>query len=389
MLNKNLTEAIDLNIEGTSLIGTDKGINVYRASTPEAAGQFKVLGKRVSALQYYTQNTDTFNQYIDDTHRLYLFTKENSDEAIGAISTGYGDGSIQFCLKPSSEVATHILNLNCMFEGTSSVNNQIKELLPLHLIPELRLSKGEVIDNIWITDEHNSAILLSTILSDTTITQTHYTEIKIPESIKSIQPNAFIGDITFDKLVINESIFNNLDLLLDILPLNMYKSQPQDFKFCFTFDLEDIKDKLRDADRNDLLSELAGYHADNKIIYNYGLSDAEIQRRKELRDLKKKSSLYFKEEGKNITILGCRKDIINLEIPEEINGKPVTKIASYAFFEHPKLKTVKLPKTMKLIERGAFADTLLDVIQGPKDCVISRNNILRNGRSLSDKYITY
>ena len=43
-----------------------------------------------------------------------------------------------------------------------------------------------------------------------------------------------------------------------------------------------------------------------------------------------------------------------LEIPEMIDGKPVTTIASGAFWNCSKLKNVTLPKTLKTLESIAF-----------------------------------
>ena len=64
--------------------------------------------------------------------------------------------------------------------------------------------------------------------------------------------------------------------------------------------------------------------------------------------------LRYKVEGNHVVITGTRKGIEEIEIPETLEGKPVTIIGPYAFFGNKDLKEVKLPKTIKRIEKAAF-----------------------------------
>lgn len=80
--------------------------------------------------------------------------------------------------------------------------------------------------------------------------------------------------------------------------------------------------------------------------------ETEFQKIKAEREAHK---LRYKVEGNHIVITGTRKGIKEIEIPEELDGKPVTVIAPYAFFGNKDLQDVKLPKTIKRIEKAAFA----------------------------------
>lgn len=66
--------------------------------------------------------------------------------------------------------------------------------------------------------------------------------------------------------------------------------------------------------------------------------------------------LRYRNVGKGITIFGCKKGCRKLKIPEQINGKPVTDIAPFAFYGNNTLSHVLLPPTIKTIGKGAFAN---------------------------------
>lgn len=57
-----------------------------------------------------------------------------------------------------------------------------------------------------------------------------------------------------------------------------------------------------------------------------------------------------------VEILGIKdKDSRNVNIPDEINGLPVTSIGKYSFIDCHYIRNVNLPKTLNNIDRGAFA----------------------------------
>ncbi|MEO6054486.1 MAG: leucine-rich repeat domain-containing protein, partial [Chthoniobacterales bacterium] len=62
----------------------------------------------------------------------------------------------------------------------------------------------------------------------------------------------------------------------------------------------------------------------------------------------------YSVENNEITITGCPGKVTELLIPEKIDGMPVTKIGSGAFYRRPDLKSVSIPKGIKAIESRAF-----------------------------------
>ena len=55
-----------------------------------------------------------------------------------------------------------------------------------------------------------------------------------------------------------------------------------------------------------------------------------------------------------VAITGCDDDVTIATIPSEIEGKPVTKISSYAFSSKSKLVKVTIPDSVISIENSAF-----------------------------------
>ena len=64
---------------------------------------------------------------------------------------------------------------------------------------------------------------------------------------------------------------------------------------------------------------------------------------------------YYEESDGNMSIVGCGSDMKGaIEIPEEIDGKTVTKIAEGAFYNIEGLEGVTIPESVTVIESGAF-----------------------------------
>ena len=66
--------------------------------------------------------------------------------------------------------------------------------------------------------------------------------------------------------------------------------------------------------------------------------------------------LTYRETENGITILGYRGNATTLEIPSEINGKPVTTIGEYAFYWCDSLKSIVIPNSVTTIGYLAFED---------------------------------
>ena len=65
--------------------------------------------------------------------------------------------------------------------------------------------------------------------------------------------------------------------------------------------------------------------------------------------------IRYEFQGKIAVITGASKDEVEIEIPSELEGRPVSKIEAQALTEMPNLKRVVIPKTVKVIGPYAFA----------------------------------
>lgn len=67
---------------------------------------------------------------------------------------------------------------------------------------------------------------------------------------------------------------------------------------------------------------------------------------------------YQVEENDEVTITGILDlNAVSIDVPSQINGRKVTKIAKTAFASRISLETIYLPASIKVIEDGAFANT--------------------------------
>ena len=88
------------------------------------------------------------------------------------------------------------------------------------------------------------------------------------------------------------------------------------------------------------------------------------------------ANLRYKKEGKEITIIGIKHNFSgNVNIPEEIEGLPVTKIAPFAFYQKANIEKISFPVTLKEIGQGAFANTQVQKRTAflPAGCKIGKN----------------
>lgn len=70
----------------------------------------------------------------------------------------------------------------------------------------------------------------------------------------------------------------------------------------------------------------------------------------------REGSLNYLDDGQEITLTGAAEPISGvLELPGQINGKPVTTIAASAFAETPGLTVVTFPASIAVVGDGAFA----------------------------------
>lgn len=68
---------------------------------------------------------------------------------------------------------------------------------------------------------------------------------------------------------------------------------------------------------------------------------------------KEKSALKYKKYADHVEIVSCDTDAVDVVIPDNIDGLPVTSIGGYAFYACAKLKSIKIPDSITDI--GAFS----------------------------------
>lgn len=76
-------------------------------------------------------------------------------------------------------------------------------------------------------------------------------------------------------------------------------------------------------------------------------------------------NLKYKIVGDKVIITGVDSDVANIEIPDEIEGKPVTKITDNAFYMNTNLVSVKLGSNIKTLGQEAFARSSIKEITIP------------------------
>ena len=65
--------------------------------------------------------------------------------------------------------------------------------------------------------------------------------------------------------------------------------------------------------------------------------------------------VQYEIRGNMVVIMGCSKDESNLDLPEDIEDKPVGKIEANTFNNMDNIKRVVVPGTCKVIGAYAFA----------------------------------
>lgn len=68
------------------------------------------------------------------------------------------------------------------------------------------------------------------------------------------------------------------------------------------------------------------------------------------------TNFLFEDNGSSISVTGCSRSAVNIEIPPEMNGKPVTDISVNAFWGCADLRSVTIPNTVTYIGANAFGE---------------------------------
>ena len=371
---RNLTEAV--NIENAVHIGTAHGYDVFDILTYDAAQQFTIEDRDHQAGAAYTQDARTFNANIDDSQHLYFFARENTAEVYGAVvKSGSTHGDVTFV---GSDNASITIRCNFMFEnaGENSSKTYHNKPLPFFLIPGASF-EGQCpeIDCLYVEDGVLAAALL------------HFADIptnellaldNMPERITSLAANAFNYGLEVDVIKLGDHMdhlpAHCMDKVHNRILVTALET-PLDWNARWNEGKEDITIVGFGADPEALarLEQERAEAAEQERLRQEAEQRAaeEEARRRAEREARK---LRYKVKGKEVIITGTLSGINELEIPEEIEGKPVTTIAAYAFFEEEDLRKVTLPRSLKKIEQGAFHGSGVSSITIPRSCIVGKYN---------------
>ena len=371
---RKLTEAV--NIENAIHIGTAHGYDVFDILTYEAAQQFTIEDRDHQAGAAYTQNESTFNSNINESQHLYFFARENTSQVYGAVVKSNNTHSdVTFV---GSNNASVTIRCNFLYEnaGENSSKTYYNKPLPFFLVPGANF-EGQCpeIDCLYIEDGVLSAALLhfADIPTNELLTLDN-----MPRRITSIAADAFNYGLEVDVIKLDEHIealpAHCMDkvhnrILVTMLEIPFHwdpewnAGKANITTLGFGADPEVVAQRERE--------KAAAEEAERLRREEEAQRAAEEERRRAEREARK---LRYKIKGKEVVITGTVSGIEELNIPEEIEGKPVTTIAAYAFFEEEDLRKVTLPASLKKIEQGAFYGSSVSSITVPKSCIVGKYN---------------
>lgn len=365
LISNNMTKILKeaLHIPGAACLGTGHGFDLFKITTWEGAQSFIVDGNQDRlAGDAYMQNQGTFEANINEQQQLFFFTRQNTNNVIGAVLKNGDWENIRFVASNGSYV-----NVRCNFQyeqiGGYSNNNVIDSSnpLPFYLIPEATFENqltDERFKGLYIHNNELQAVL------------THFSEyttlslIDIPETITSISSDAFNFGVSITSIILGNQIEHVDNHAMDNVLNNISVTKAR----------EDIQ---WPANWNAGKESITNYHTDKKAAIRSAWEQQKLKLEKEREEKTKlqAQNLRYQIKGKEVVILGLRKPTTSVIIPESIEGKPVAVISAFAFFEEDELMSIQLPSTLKIIERYAFEGTSIKgIINIPRNCIVSKGN---------------
>lgn len=385
-MSRIINEAI--RVEGAEYIGTGNGYDVFDIRTYEAAQQFRIEDRDHQAGAAYTQNESTFNANINESQHLYFFAEENTNRVYGAAVKGSNTHSnVTFVGENGSEIE---IRCNFLFENAAenSSKTYYNKPLPFYWIPDFSFegqtpfSQNSTEGCLYVEDGVLAAALVQ--FADAPLGE-HIPLDDMPTRITSISADAFNYGVEVDVIKLDDHIealpahcmdkvHGRILVTMSEAPFhwdpewNAGKQNITEYDYGADPELIAQREQERQAAAE---AERLRREAEQR-------QREEEERRRAEREARK---LRYKVKGKEVVITGTISGVEELEIPEEIEGKPVTTIAAYAFFDETDLIKVVIPRSLKLIEQGAFHGSGVRTIKIPKTCVVGKyNNQLRISR---------
>lgn len=375
----------ELHIEGADFLGNAFGFDVYKINTWNAAQQF--VGKtrdeqEKPAGEVWTSREEVFNTHIGRNNLyLYYFVNENTNNVLAAAI----NKDNQVLKIVNKDYAIVGLNYWVKMSGSSE---KIPEniIIPLFLLPNLIYTGKDGL--IFSSDNRILYGNYKGLLNPSSLPEL----VKIPESIVTIKSFAFkdypVANVLVDTNVLEVSphAFDDYSGIIDIGFENPEEALKDHY---WSSNWTNINDPTRirwgyylSDEEKARRAEAARIEAERLAAERRAAEEA-ARKREEIKNMPVEQALRFKEQGGNIIILGCRKTREQLIIPEQINGKPVTEVAAFAFYENKDLKEVKLPKTVTTIGKAAFYGCANAKIKYPKTAKVFTDAFVGVSRNIA------
>ena len=351
-----LTE--DLHIDGATFLGNAYGFDVYRILTWDAAEQFvpqeavEYEGEQFNtAGRIFIRSRATFEGNINDTIRFYLFALEGTNRVTWGVLSLNQDCQVTLQDKGFSFlIHGYVLQSSNVVEG-DEVN--VRGNLPLFLLPDIQYNghDGVIIKDNVVLGSYNGLIDPANVPEQVSL-----------EGITKIKSNAFTG-FCVPNVIVEASVKQ--------IEANAFNGYTGTIK-CAS---EDPTDNSQYAQPNIYTKNWAtNWNGDcNNIVWGIYVTAQERERRRidrELQDADPVTILRYKKEGNGITILGIKRWRREFDIPAEIEGKPVTKIAPFAFYDNTDITRVNIPNSVKEIGKAAFSGCVNAVITYPRTATV-------------------
>lgn len=433
-IKRYINEAIE--IDGAQHIGSNFEYDLFLINTFDAAQQFVKADSDTPAGAAFTQNETTFNNHLGNGNlKLYFFVRENTNQVVLAILKGNNTNS-------TINFGDHSVNVNFEIETINHNSNYDVSLnIPFYLIPDI--TYGDYVNDLGLIIQNNTLVKLNQYFARD-VEDWQYDDFNIPNTVTKIKSKAFCdrfaSNYNIDTLHIPNSVTEveseafeegYPDVNIHLIKV-YYHRRPEgwaenwiDTEFEGTSVVSGLSQaeldrldqeaaaeeqaRLEREEQERLAAEeqarleaeaaaqrqreeearLEAERLEAERLERERLEREEQERlakEEEEREILRKSynSIIYKEHDTHIEIIRTTKEAPKeLIIPEFINNKPVTTIASYAFYNKDFSKIV-LPKSITEVGSGAFYGKY--EVHIPKEII---NKITQGKNSFLNNKISY
>lgn len=370
-MRRRLHEALD--IDGAQVLGTATGYDVYDIHSYQAACAF--TANRRPASEKFLANGESDFRHINDSCHLIYFTPINSNAVTFAVLKGDAISNTDIRFYSDTEAASITLPLHINIEYSADRDtNAIFDDAPLYLISQQ--------DPYICQNGHLKGILGSFFIEEFP-EEYHLADYNIYDYIDNyafcygVNPEIVIWD---RRVTIRENSLAGVQELG--IPYSEEEFNEQGFMQYFPDGLPENVDIIWEYGLNDEeIARRAQEREERRLA-----AEAEEQRRREeeeaarQREIRRQAHLIrYKIVDGHAVIIGLDDQVDRIIIPETLGDHKVQEVRSYAFFEHPNLREITFPATLKHIRKNAFLDTSYPIlIHIPEKCTIENvgNNII-------------